>query len=128
MKFSALCAGLCAGVLLSGTALVQAAGDKDKPVLKDDVEASVRSAIESAQEANGQAAEAGLEWFWAQPSEGLWEGANMDNGKILDQAIAMANEGRNEEARKAAAFVESCAGEAMASALKNKGAGPEDYF
>ncbi|HPE60687.1 MAG TPA: hypothetical protein PLB10_10135 [Thiolinea sp.] len=122
MRFSALCAGL----LLFSAALVQAADEK--PVLKDDVNAGVKAIIESAQEANRQAAEAGLEWFWAQPSDGMWEGANMDNGKILDQAITMANEGKNIAARKAAAFVENCARKAMESAIKNKGAGPSDYF
>ncbi len=104
MKLKALLAGLALCV-----ATTVFAEDKPKPTLNEGVDAAAKTAIEAAQAVNKQAKEANVEWVWAEPQRGLWEGALMNNSDIIEQAIVKANEGKNEEAIKAAEFVKMAA-------------------
>ncbi|MEZ5448880.1 MAG: hypothetical protein R3E95_21830 [Thiolinea sp.] len=120
MKIKALLAILA----LSATTTAFAA---DAPTLKDDVDADTKAAIEAAIAANEAAQGVHFEWIWARPVHDMWSGKLQDNGEILTQAITMANEGKTEEAKKAAAFVEMAAQQGLKQSTLMDKAGPELY-
>ncbi|MEZ5448881.1 MAG: hypothetical protein R3E95_21825 [Thiolinea sp.] len=99
---------------------------EEAPTLKDDVDADTKAAIEAAMEANKVAQGTHSEWIWAQPTDDMWSGSLQDNTQILNQAITMANEGKIEEAKKTAAFVEMAAKQGALQAEARK-LGPADY-
>lgn len=103
MKLKALFAGLALVMSVSVFA-----ADADKGGLKDSVDAEVKAAIEAAEKAN-KAVPTGFEW--------------RDSKTQLDEAIAAANDGDNDKAKKLAATVEAAAenGAKQAEAAKNAG-------
>ena len=120
MKFKALLAGLTLCVATSAFAA-------DKPTLKEGVDTEVKAAIEAAQEANKAAKAAGVEWLWAKPVGKMWKGKKQTNTKIISQAIEMANEGKNDEAKKLATYVANASKQGVMQAEKAKKAGPANY-
>lgn len=101
----------------------------DAPTLKDDVDAGAKTAIEAALAANKAVKEAGAEWIWADPVGGIWEKTSglMDNTEILEQAIELANDGKNEAAIKAANYIENAAKKGLEQAALMPKAGPAQY-
>lgn len=115
---------LLAGLILCITSTVFAA---DKPILKDSVDAEVKTAIEAAQAANQAAKIAGVEWVWAKPVRKMWTGKRQTSTKIIRQAIEMANDGQNADAKKLAAYIENAAKQGLLQAERAKKAGPANY-
>lgn len=99
----------------------------DAPTLKDGVDAGVKAAIEAAQAANKEAKGMDVEWWWLNPVNELWSGSKQTNSHIIDQAITLANEGKNDEAKKAADFIATSAKSAVEQAQSAKNAGPARY-
>lgn len=122
MKLKVFLAGLA--VCMSATAFAA-----DAPALNADVDAGVKTAIESALEANKAAKAAGVEWLWANPVGGIWEKTRglMSSTRILEQAIELANDGKNEAAIKAANYIENAAKQGLEQATIMKDAGPAKY-
>jgi len=122
MKLKIFLAGLA--LCISTTAIAA-----DKPTLNDGVDAGVKTAIESALAANKLAKEAGVEWIWAAPVGGIWEKTRglMRSTNILDQAIEMANDGKNEAAIKAANYIENAAKQGLEQSKIMPKAGPAQY-
>ncbi|MEZ5476041.1 MAG: hypothetical protein R3E95_00615 [Thiolinea sp.] len=61
--------------------------------------------------------------MWAEPQRGMWEGGLRFNSEILDQAIKMANEGKNREAIKTADYIKLAAEAGQKQAELSKDAG-----
>ena len=120
MKIKALLAGLALCVATSAFAA-------DKPTLKDDVDAGVKAAIEAAVEANKAAKAADAEWLWARPERKMWKGSRQTSSKVINQAIEMANDGKNDKAKALAEFVTNAAKQGLMQAEKAKKAGPAQY-
>ncbi|MGB0846798.1 MAG: hypothetical protein ACPGSM_08730 [Thiolinea sp.] len=120
MKIKALLAGLALCVATSAFAA-------DKPTLKDGVDAGVKAAIESAMEANKAAKAAKAEWLWAKPVRKMWGKGKKTSSKVLQDAINLANEGKNDEAKALAAYIENAAKQGVMQAEKMKKAGPAQY-
>lgn len=122
MKLKVFLAGL--GLCMSTSAFAA-----DAPTLKDDADAGAKTAIEAALEANKAVKEAGAEWIWADPVNGIWEKTSglMDNTEILEQAIELANDGKNDAAIKAANYVENAAKQGLEQAALMPKASPAQY-
>lgn len=122
MKIKTLLAGLALCVATSAFAA-------DKPTLKDGVDAGAKAAIEAAIAANKAAKDADVEWIWANPVGGIWKKTRglMSSTRILEQAIELANDGKNEAAIKAANYIENAAKNGLEQAKKAKNAGPAMY-
>lgn len=99
----------------------------DAPSFKEGVDADAKAAVETAIEANKAASKAKGEWFWAKPVRKMWTGSKMTNGKILDQAIEMVNEGKNDEAKAVASFIEMAVTQSQEQAKLAPKAGPALY-
>lgn len=121
MKLKALFAAVTLSLM---TSIAFAGSHGGDATLKDDVDAEVKAAIESALAANEKAVEANFEWLWASPVRGMWKGSKQTNSKILVQAIEMANNGENDKAKSLAAFIETAANEGLKQAELSKNAGP----
>lgn len=118
-------------VFLAGLALCMStsAFAADAPTLKEGVDASVKTAIEAALEANKAAKEADVEWIWANPVADIWEKTRglMTSSRILEQAIELANDGKNDAAIKAANYIENAAKQGLEQAKLVSKAGPAQY-
>lgn len=101
----------------------------DAPTLKADVDPAVKTAIEAALSANKAAKAVDAEWIWASPVGEIWEKTSglMSSTKILNQAIEMANDGKNEAAIKAANYIENAAKQGVEQAEVAKKASPAQY-
>ncbi|CAA6803184.1 MAG: Unknown protein [uncultured Thiotrichaceae bacterium] len=101
----------------------------DAPTLKEGVDAAVKTAIESALAANKAAKEADVEWIWANPVDNIWEKTRglMSSTRVLEQAIEMANDGKNDEAIRAANYIENAAKQGLEQAKLIPKASPAQY-
>ena len=122
LKIKALLAGMALCVTTSAFAA-------DKPTLKEGVDAGAKTAIEAAMAANKAAKAADVEWIWARPVGGIWKKTRglMSSTRILEQAIELANDGKNDEAIKAANYIANAAKNGIMQAEKAKKAGPALY-
>ncbi len=120
MKIHLLFAGLALCIATSAIAA-------DKPTLQDGVDAGAKAAIESALAANKAAKAAKVEWLWAKPVRKMWKGNKKTATKVLEQAIEMANDGKHEDAKKLAAYVENAAKQGVMQADRAAKAGPALY-
>nr|CAA6817698.1 MAG: Unknown protein [uncultured Thiotrichaceae bacterium] len=118
-------------IFLAGLALCMSttAFAKEKPTLNDDVDAGVKTAVESAIAANKSAKAADVEWIWANPVGDIWEKTRglMSSTNILDQTIEMANAGKNEAAIKAANYIENAAKQGLEQSKLIPKASPAQY-
>ncbi len=118
-------------VFLAGLALCMSTSTfaADAPTLKEGVDAGVKTAIESALAANKAAQEADVEWIWANPVDDIWEKTRglMSSSRILEQAIELANDGKNEAAIRAANYIENAAKQGLEQAKLIPKAGPAQY-
>lgn len=87
---------------------------EEKVALKADADADVKAAIDAAQTANDAAKKAGFEWFMS----------GKPAGKLLEDAIKAANDGKKEDALKIAKAVENAGKQGQEQAEKAKTAGP----
>lgn len=97
--------------------------------LKDDADPKAREAIEAAYEMNKKAQDAGFEWIWANPIEGVWTKSTrlMSSTSVLVQAIELANEGKTEASITAANYIKASAEAGLKQAEIAPKAGPADY-
>lgn len=97
--------------------------------LVSEVNAETRAAIESAMAVNKKAKAAGYEWIWANPTGDMWEKTSglMTSSKILNQAIEMANAGKDKAAVKVAKYIENAAKQGLEQAELAPKAGPAAY-
>lgn len=97
---------------------------KDAPTLNDTVKAEVKSAIEAAQASAKALKAAKVEWFWAKGKNIGVKGKKVTHSKLVNQAIELANDGKNEDALKIATYIETTAKAAMKQAELAKNAAP----
>jgi hypothetical protein len=88
---------------------------EEKVALNGDVDAAVKTAIESAQTANDAAKKAGFEWYWK----------DKPASKHLEDAIIAANDGKTEDALKLAKAIENAGKQGQEQAEKAKTAGAD---
>ncbi len=88
---------------------------EEKIALSGDVDAAVKTAIESAQTANDAAKKAGFEWYWK----------DKPASKHLEDAITAANDGKTEDALKLAKAIENAGKQGQEQAEKAKTAGAD---
>lgn len=112
---------ILAAALLSLSSTVMA---KDKVTLNEGVDADVKAAVESAQTLAKQAKAEKLEWFWAKGAAINVKGKKLTTSKLMTQAIKLANDGKNDEAKKIASFIEKTVTAAIKQAEIAKNAGP----
>lgn len=97
---------------------------KDAPTLNDKVDTEVKAAVEAAQTTVKALKAAKVEWFWAKGKNIGVKGKKVTHSKLVNQAIGLANDGKNDEALKITAYIESTAKAALKQAEVAKNAGP----